>query len=36
VFSFPGIAAWDESISGVIPNPSQNGITWNADTWLVG
>lgn len=35
VFSFPSVAAWSEAITGVVPNPSQNGILWNADTWTV-
>ena len=33
VFSFPGIVAFGDNIDGVVFNPSQNGLTWNASTW---
>jgi peptide/nickel transport system substrate-binding protein len=33
LYQHPGITAWNESVTGVVPNPSQNGITWNADQW---
>lgn len=33
VFTFPELAAWDESIQGVVPNFTQGGITWNMDEW---
>lgn len=33
VFSFPGVVAYSDNIDGVIFNPSQNGLTWNASSW---
>ncbi len=33
VFSFPGVVAYSDNISGVVYNPSQNGLTWNASGW---
>ncbi|MCB0992548.1 MAG: ABC transporter family substrate-binding protein [Acidimicrobiales bacterium] len=35
VFSFPGVVAYVDNISGVVFNPSQNGLTWNASSWSV-
>jgi peptide/nickel transport system substrate-binding protein len=33
VFSFPGVVAYGDNVDGVVFNPSQNGLTWNASTW---
>ncbi|MFD5321251.1 ABC transporter family substrate-binding protein [Streptomyces sp. NPDC127098] len=33
LYQHPGITAWNGAVENVIPNPSQNGITWNADQW---
>ncbi|MDT0270120.1 ABC transporter family substrate-binding protein [Streptomyces sp. DSM 44915] len=33
LYQHPGITAWNSQVSNVIPNPSQNGIVWNAQTW---
>ncbi|RKN11490.1 ABC transporter family substrate-binding protein [Streptomyces radicis] len=33
LYQHPGITAWNPAVQNVLPNPSQNGITWNADTW---
>ncbi|TDC18815.1 ABC transporter family substrate-binding protein [Streptomyces sp. 8K308] len=33
LYQHPGITAWNGAVQNVIPNPSQNGITWNADEW---
>ena len=35
VFSFPGIVAYSDNTSNIVPNPSQNGLTWNAFDWSV-
>ncbi len=35
VFSFPGIVAYTDNAQNIIPNPSQNGLTWNAFDWAV-
>jgi peptide/nickel transport system substrate-binding protein len=35
VFSFPGVAAWSDSVANVVYNPSQNGVMWNAGSWQV-
>lgn len=35
LYSHPAIDAWDPTVSNIVPNPSQNGIVWNADTWAV-
>ncbi|GAA3857055.1 ABC transporter family substrate-binding protein [Streptomyces sedi] len=36
LYQHPGITAWSSQVSGVVPNPSQNGIVWNANTWSKG
>lgn len=33
LYSTPNLAAWSSSVSGVVPNPTQYGSTWNAATW---
>ncbi|WP_129841266.1 ABC transporter family substrate-binding protein [Streptomyces sp. RFCAC02] len=33
LYQHPGISAWGSQVQNVIPNPAQNGITWNADQW---
>ncbi|WP_052847762.1 ABC transporter family substrate-binding protein [Streptomyces avicenniae] len=33
LYQHPGITAWGQGVENVIPNPSQNGIAWNADQW---
>ncbi|MEV1006577.1 ABC transporter family substrate-binding protein [Streptomyces sp. NPDC049881] len=33
LYQHPGITAWGQGVENVIPNPSQNGIVWNADQW---
>ncbi|WP_234320050.1 ABC transporter family substrate-binding protein [Streptomyces sp. SBT349] len=33
LYQHPGITAWNPDVQNVVPNPSQNGITWNADSW---
>ncbi len=32
-FTFPGVLATDANVSGVVYNPSQAGLTWNAQEW---
>ncbi|WP_084039367.1 ABC transporter family substrate-binding protein [Demequina sp. NBRC 110053] len=34
LFAHPGVAAWDSTIQGVVPTPSQSGIVWNAEEWV--
>ena len=33
IFQFPDLTATDGTVSGVIYNPTQAGITWNAQLW---
>ncbi|WP_386377443.1 ABC transporter family substrate-binding protein [Streptosporangium lutulentum] len=33
LFQHPGLAAWDETVQNVVPNPAQSTITWNMDKW---
>ena len=33
LYSHPGVTACDDTVTGVISNPSQNGLTWNARDW---
>jgi peptide/nickel transport system substrate-binding protein len=33
LYQHPGITAWSQDVENVVPNPSQNGITWNAAEW---
>ncbi|UED85006.1 ABC transporter family substrate-binding protein [Streptomyces profundus] len=33
LYQHPGITAWNGAVENVVPNPSQNGIIWNAQTW---
>ncbi|MGP3969693.1 ABC transporter family substrate-binding protein [Streptomyces sp. 6N223] len=35
LYSHPAIDAWNPRVQNVVPNPSQNGIVWNADQWTV-
>jgi peptide/nickel transport system substrate-binding protein len=35
LYSHPAIDAWNPRVQGVVPNPSQNGIVWNAEEWTV-
>ena len=36
VFTFPALTAYPEDVGGIVPNPSQNGLTWNASQWTIG
>jgi peptide/nickel transport system substrate-binding protein len=33
LYSHPGVTAYDDTVTGVISNPSQNGLTWNSRDW---
>ena len=33
IFAFPGVAAYDNTITGVTFQPSQSSITWNMQKW---
>ncbi|MDT0345004.1 ABC transporter family substrate-binding protein [Streptomyces litchfieldiae] len=33
LYQHPGITAWSPGVENVVPNPSQNGIAWNAYEW---
>ncbi|WP_051062255.1 ABC transporter family substrate-binding protein [Ilumatobacter nonamiensis] len=33
VFSFPGVVAYSDNADGIVYNPSQNGLTFNAAEW---
>ncbi len=33
LFAFPGLAAYDNTVSGVVFQPSQTQITWNMQQW---
>jgi peptide/nickel transport system substrate-binding protein len=35
LYAHPAIDAWNPRVQNVVPNPSQNGIVWNADEWTV-
>ncbi|CAN5766794.1 ABC transporter family substrate-binding protein [soil metagenome] len=35
VFTFPNLVATAENAGGVVANPAQNGLTWNAEQWTV-
>ncbi|MGH8774196.1 MAG: ABC transporter family substrate-binding protein [Jiangellaceae bacterium] len=33
LFAFPALAAWSDTVDGVVANPSQAQITWNMHEW---
>jgi len=35
VFTFPNLLAYSENAGGLVANPAQNGLTWNAEQWTV-
>lgn len=34
LFNHPYLAAWYDDVEGVVPNPSQQNITWNNEDWV--
>ena len=33
LFQQPQLYTWNSTYANVLPNPSNNGLTWNAQTW---
>ena len=33
LFQNPDVYAWSNNYANIVPNPSQLGISWNADVW---
>ena len=35
LWQYPQVTAYSDNVRGVRPNPTQQGLTWNLETWTV-
>ena len=35
LYQVPAYFAWTNNLKGVVPNTSNDGVTWNAENWTI-
>ena len=35
LWQYPQVTAYSDNVHGVRPNPTQQGLTWNIETWTL-